>query len=376
MILNARPANGAPGSALIRRRSVCSSSPSPCGGDGDARHVDRRRQVFDHRVQQRLHALVLECRAAQHRTERAGDRARLDAALQRGDLHVALFEILLHRRVIDRERRVEQQLAVFLRLLRQFGGDRLVVETGAELGAFPDDRVHLHQVHDAQELVLDADRQLQRQRHDVQLLLQRGEGAEEVGAGAVQLVDEDDARDIVAVGETPVGLRLRLHAGDALDDEDRAVQHAQAAVHLDVEIDVARRVDDVDPVVTPLAGHRGGGDGDAPLPLLLHVIGRGVAVVHLADPVRHPGVIKDPLGRGRLARVDMRGDADVADLVERRARHGEPPLPRRAPRNPCSARPHADPGCGQPAIPQLKCCTAARFARIIDRLGVHARMRR
>ena len=326
MILNARPANGALGSALIRRRSDGRRRPRPPRRDGDARHVDRRRQVVDHRVEQRLHALVLERGAAQHRTERAGDRAGLDAALQGVDRDVALVEIFLHRRVIDRRARCRAGAGG---IPSPAPPDRRgsVRSWNCAPSSPPSQMIglHLDQVHHAEELVLDADRQLQRQRHDVELLLQRGEGAEEVGAGAVQLVDEDDARDVVAVGETPVGLRLRLHAGDALDDEDRAVQHAQAAVHLDVEVDVARRVDDVDPVVLPLAGHGGRGDGDAPLPLLVHVIGRGVAVVHLADPVRHPGVIEDPLGRGGLARVDMRGDADIADLVERRARHGEPP---------------------------------------------------
>ena len=159
------------------------------------------------------------------------------------------------------------------------------METGAQFRAFPYDGVHFHQIDHAEELVLDADRQLQRQRHDVELLLQRREGAEEVGAGAVQLVDEDDTWNVVTVGEAPVGLRLRLHAGDAFDDEHSAVQHAQRTIHLDVEVDVAGRIDDIDPVIVPLAGHRGRGNGDASLPLLLHVVGRGVAVVHLADPV-------------------------------------------------------------------------------------------
>src|ERR1700722_17280596 len=41
--------------------------------------------------------------------------------------------------------------------------------------------------------------------------------------------------------------------------------------------------------------------------------------------MRHSGVVENPLRRRGLARVDVRGDADVADLVERRARHGKPP---------------------------------------------------
>ena len=40
-------------------------------GDADARHIDRRGQVVDHRVEQRLYALVLERGAAQDREEGA-----------------------------------------------------------------------------------------------------------------------------------------------------------------------------------------------------------------------------------------------------------------------------------------------------------------
>jgi hypothetical protein len=36
----------------------------------DVGNVERRRQIVDHGVEQRLHALVLERRAAQHRHER------------------------------------------------------------------------------------------------------------------------------------------------------------------------------------------------------------------------------------------------------------------------------------------------------------------
>ncbi len=209
------------------------------------------------------------------------------------------------------------------------------MELGAQLAAFPHDRLHLHQVHHADELVLDADRQLQRQRDNVELLLQRVERAVEVGTRPIQLVDEDDARHVVTVRQAPVRLGLRLHAGHALDDEHGTIQHAQRAVHLDVEIDVARRVDDIDAVVLPLARNCGGGDRDAALTLLLHVVSRGVAVMHFANAVRHARVVQDTLGRRRLAGIDMRGDADVADLVERIGSHGISSMRWRAAPAPC-----------------------------------------
>jgi hypothetical protein len=38
--------------------------------------------------------------------------------------------------------------------------------------------------------------------------------------------------------------------------------------------------------------------------------------VDLADLVVDPGVVEDPLGRGRLAGVDVRHDPDVAGVFE------------------------------------------------------------
>lgn len=77
-------------------------------------------------------------------------------------------------------------------------------------------------------------------------------------------------------------------------------------------------VDDVDGVVNiierPVAGRRGGRDRDAALLLLLHPVHRGSAVVDFTDLVRDAGVEQDPLSGGRLARVDVGHDPDVADL--------------------------------------------------------------
>ena len=57
---------------------------------------------------------------------------------------------------------------------------------------------------------------------------------------------------LVAVGLAPDRLGLRLDAGDRIEDGDRAVEHAQAALDLDREVHVPGRVDDVDPVAAPL----------------------------------------------------------------------------------------------------------------------------
>ena len=81
----------------------------------DRRHVERRRQVVDHRVEQRLHALVLEGRAAQHRIERAGDHRLADQPLERRLVGLLAVEVGCHRVVVELDGGLDHLLAVFLR---------------------------------------------------------------------------------------------------------------------------------------------------------------------------------------------------------------------------------------------------------------------
>jgi len=114
----------------------------------------------------------------------------------------------------------------------------------------------------------------------------------------------------------PDVLGLRLHPGHAVVDRDRTIQHPQVALHLHGEVDVPRRVDDVDGVTLPLDLRRGGSDRDPSLLLLLHPVHDRGALVDLADLVRDAGIEQDPLGRRRLTGIDVSHDADIAELGE------------------------------------------------------------
>src|SRR5205085_11692067 len=132
--------------------------------------------------------------------------------------------------------------------------------------------------------------------------------------------DEAYARHAVLVGLTPDGLRLGLDSGDAVEDGDRAVEHAKAALDLHREVHVAGRVYDVDAVLCagalPEAGRGGRGDRDAALLLLLHPVHRRRTLVHLANLVRDARVEEHALGRSGLTGIDVRHDADVLELVQ------------------------------------------------------------
>ena len=76
-----------------------------------------------------------------------------------------------------------------------------------------------------------------------------------------------------------------------------------------------RRVDNVDLVVFPKTSRRRGGDGDAALLLLHHPVHRRRAIMHLADLVNLAAVVENTLGGGRLTRVDVCHQPDVAHIL-------------------------------------------------------------
>ena len=187
---------------------------------------------------------------------------------------------------------------------------------GAQAFALPDHRLHADQVDQALEGQLRADRQLDRHRLDAQPLADGAHAQLEVRADLVHLVDEHDARHVVAVGLAPDRLGLRLDALVAVQHRHGAVEHAQAALHLDGEVDVPWGVDDVEALAVPDRGGGRGGDGDPPLLLLLHPVHGGRAVMDFADLMALAGVVEDPLrGRG-LPGIDVGHDAEVSVVLD------------------------------------------------------------
>ena len=227
-----------------------------------------------------------------------------------------VLDVRLEHLVVEVRDRVDQLVVVLVRLLGQLRRDLGRLELLAEV-VLVDDRLHLDEVDDAGERVLLADRDLHGHGVRAEAVAHRLHGGEEVRAGAVHLVDEGDARNLVLVRLPPDRLGLRLHACDGVEHGDGAVEDAQAALDLDRKVHVAGRIDDVDAMVAPERRRGSRRDRDAPLLLLGHPVHRRGALVHLAHLVGAAGVVEDPLGRRRLARVDVGHDPDVADAVER-----------------------------------------------------------
>src|SRR5882724_2253660 len=127
-------------------------------------------------------------------------------------------------------------------------------------------------------------------------------------------------RDLVVGidGLVDVGQGLRLHALGGIDHQQRALAGGQAARHLVGEVDVARRIHEVELVELAVLGGVGEADGlrldgDAALALDIHGIQHLLA--HLARGEAAAG-LDQAIGQGRLAMIDMGDDGEVADVGE------------------------------------------------------------
>ena len=284
----------------------------------DRRHVERAREIVDDRVEERLDALVLEGGACEHRGDGDVERRGAERALQhlRRDRALVL-EVGLHELVVVVRNRVDQLVVVLLGLLDELGRDLADVDLLAQL-VLPGQRAHLDQVDDATEVLFGTDREVDWDRPRAQAVDHRLHRREEVGAHSVHLVHERDAGNLVVVGLAPDRLGLRLDARDRVEDGDRAVEDAQAPLDFHRKVHVPGRIDNVDAKVAPERRRRSRRDRDPALLLLLHPVHDCGALVDLAHLVGAAGVVEDPLGRRRLARVDVGHDPDVADALERR----------------------------------------------------------
>ena len=291
--------------------------------------IGRRRQVVEHGVEHGLDTLVLERGATEHRDQLAFDRSLTQRGLDLGQGQRFAFQKLLDQLIVHLGGGLDHLLAPLGREIEQFGRALGMDDLLADI-VLVESRLHRDQVDDSLEVAFRADVDLNRDRVRAQTLAHLLDDRQEVRARPVHLVDEREARHLVLVRLTPDRLGLRLNARDRAEDRDRAVQNTHRPLDLDREVNVTGRIDDVDTVRrdaraglggvvfrAPETGGRCRRDRDAALLLLLHPVHRRRAFMHFADLVVAARVEQDALRHRRLARIDMRCDADISGILDR-----------------------------------------------------------
>ena len=139
--------------------------------------------------------------------------------------------------------------------------------------------------------------------------------ADHVDVDVRQIDLVDDRNDLQALLHREIGVRkrLRLDALRRVDEQHRTLTRRERTAYLVREIDVAGGVDEVELMVAPGHAHGAGLDRDSVLALQLHRVDH--LVTHLAQG-HGPRRFEQPIGEGRLAMIDMRDDAEVADAGE------------------------------------------------------------
>ena len=137
------------------------------------------------------------------------------------------LEVLLQDLIVLFDHGFDELLAPFFDDIGHVGGNLGDREVFRRAGRTPDVGFAFEQVDDALEFVLDADRQHHHHRLRGEYFLDLFDDPEEVGADPVELVYENDPRDLGIVRVTPVGFRLWLHAARTAEHAYAAVEHLQ-----------------------------------------------------------------------------------------------------------------------------------------------------
>ena len=263
-----------------------------------------------------MNPFVLEGRTAEH-----GDDRAVDCALAQRTLDFLLgqlfaFKILFGQDIVGFCNRFHQLQAIFISQVNQIFRNIGFLDVGAQIVGV-EVGTHLHQVNNAAQLGFSPDRDLNRHCIGLQAIAHLTIDLVEVRTRPVHLVHEHDPGHFVTVSLPPHRFRLGLHATHRTEHRDHTIEHPHGALHLDREVHVTRRINDVDLVIVPARTDGRSGDRDPTLTLLLHPVRNGSSLVNFTDLVNHARVVQNPLGRCCFARINVGGNSNISHSFER-----------------------------------------------------------
>ena len=193
-----------------------------------------------------MNAFVLESRTPHYRDKFVRDRLPPNSSFQQFRRNLLLFEEKHADFVVEIGDRGDQIIVslvddrlVLIGNVRDFVNRSLIVAVGINDGLL------INYVELAFKIIFFPEREENRPGICAELFAHRVDRHLEVGADAVHLINETDARDVVFVRLAPNCFRLRLNPCHGVEHGDRAIEHTQRAFDFRREIHVAWRVDDV-----------------------------------------------------------------------------------------------------------------------------------
>ncbi len=240
---------------FVCRRGTLHHHPGAVGLLGveslDGRQFAGGRKIVHDGVEQRLYAFVAEGGSAQHGHHFVAHRGLVQKRTNFVGSERAPVEVPFHHGIIGIRDRIEHCLAGHCRGFAHVLGDvangvfrtvdALVVDHG----------LHFDQVNNTAETGFLADRKLHRHRTRTQPAPDLTDHAIEIRAGAIHLVDERHARNLVFRGLAPHRFGLGLHPAHGTEHHDPAVQNPKAPFDFHREVHVSWGVDDVDLATFP-----------------------------------------------------------------------------------------------------------------------------
>ncbi len=277
----------------------------------DCLHIRRRWQVSHYGVQQQLNPLVPVRGPAQYR-----DYLNIQRRCPKSPYYVFPGDILslkvfFQKAVIKVGHGFKHAVPVFLGQFRHVLGDGLFLALCAQV-VHVVHGLHGNQVHNALETVLLANGQLYRHRVCPQPFSHHFHHIEEIGPGYVHFVYICNPRNIILVRLAPYCLGLGLHSALCAKNRYRTIKDTQGPFHLNSEIHMPWRIDDVYSMALPVCSSSSGSNGNPPLLFLLHPVHSGGAVMHFSHPVQPPGVKQDTLGSRGFPCINMCHYSDVS----------------------------------------------------------------
>ena len=136
----------------------------------------------------------------------------------------------------------------------------------------------------------------------------------EVGVLAVHLVDEEGTRQLGFLCIAPCLLRLDFDARGRRDHDEGTVGRRQGILDLADEVRVARRVDEIDLIVTPFAGSELQVDRHATALFLRLTVEDTRVLFHAAEALDRARIEEAGIEQARLARLAMADDGNIAQV--------------------------------------------------------------